>query len=92
MRKFIVERDMPRVGTMARKQLQVAVLKSHEVLRVLGSDIQWLESSVAANKLFCVYLAANEAIIYRHAGLSGFPATKVTEIHQVIDLAFAEYA
>jgi hypothetical protein len=92
MRKFMIERDMPGVGTLARKQLQEAVLKSYEVLRLLGPDIQWVESSVAANKLFCVYLATDEAIIYRHAELSGFPATSVTEIRQMIDPSFREYA
>ena len=54
-------------------------------LRQLGPDIQWLESFVAANKTFCVYLAKDEAIIEKHAELSGFPATKITEVRKMID-------
>ena len=85
LRKFIIERDIPKVGTFEREQLQGAAAKSNEVLRSLGADIQWLESFVAADKTFCVYLAKDEAIIRKHAELSGFPATKVTEIRKMID-------
>jgi hypothetical protein len=65
--------------------LRQAAAKSNEVLRQLGPDIQWLDSFVAADKTFCVYLAKDEEIIQRHAELSGFPATKVTEIGKMID-------
>lgn len=85
MKKYIIERDIPKVGTLEREQLRAAAAKSNEVLRQLGSDIQWLESFVAADKTFCVYLAKDEAIIRRHAELSGFPATKITEIGKMID-------
>jgi hypothetical protein len=85
MKKYIIERDIPKVGTLEREQLRAAAAKSNEVLRQLGPDIQWLESFVAADKTFCVYLAKNEVIIHRHAELSGFPATKVTEIGKMID-------
>src|SRR6202011_1493255 len=80
LRKFVIERDIPSVGSLEREQLAGAAAKSNEVLRQLGPDIQWLESFVAADKTFCVYLAKDEALIHRHAELSGFPATKVTEI------------
>jgi hypothetical protein len=85
LRKFIIERDIPQVGTLERDQLREAAAKSNSVLGQLGSDIQWVESYVAENKTFCVYLAKDEAIIKKHAELSGFPATKVTEVRKMID-------
>lgn len=85
MKRYIIERDIPKVGTFEREQLREAAAKSNQVLRELGPDIQWLESFVAADKTFCVYLAKDEAIIYKHAQLSGFPATKITEISKTID-------
>ena len=85
LRKFIIERDIPKVGTFERDQLRAAAAKSNEVLRQLGPDIQWLESYVADNKTFCVYLAKDETIINEHARISGFPATKITEVKKLID-------
>jgi hypothetical protein len=85
LRKFMIERDIPKVGTLERDQLRGAAAKSNEVLRQLGPDIQWVDSYVAADKTFCVYLAKDEAIIRRHAEMSGFPATKITEIGKMID-------
>ena len=85
LRKFIIERDVPKVGTLEREQLRGAAAKSNEVLRQLGPDIQWVESYVADNKTFCVYLAKDEAIIRKHAEVSGFPATKITEVKKMID-------
>jgi len=83
--KFIIERDIPAVGSFEREQLRGAAAKSNEVLRQLGPDIQWLESYVAADKTFCVYLAKDEAIIRKHAEISGFPATRITEVRKMID-------
>jgi hypothetical protein len=85
LRRFIIERDIPKVGTFEREQLRQAAAKSNEVLRQLGPDIQWLESYVAADKTFCVYLAKDESVIRKHAEISGFPATKVTEVPKMID-------
>ena len=85
LKKFIIERDIPKVGSFEREQLRQAAAKSNDVLRQLGPDIQWVESYVADNKTFCVYLAKDEAIIRRHAELSGFPATKITEVKKMID-------
>jgi hypothetical protein len=85
LRKFIIERDIPKVGTFAREQLRGAAGKSNSVLRELGPDIQWVESYVAEDKTFCVYLAKDEGIIHRHAEISGFPASKITEIRRTID-------
>ena len=85
MRRFVIERDIPAVGTFDREQLRGASAKSNEVLHQLGPDIQWVESYVADNKTFCIYLAKDEAIIHKHAEISGFPATKVTEVKKMID-------
>ncbi len=85
MKKYIIERDIPQVGSLERNQLREAAAKSNSVLKQLGPDIQWLESFVAADKTFCVYLAKDEAIIRKHAELSGFPATKITVISKMID-------
>jgi hypothetical protein len=85
MKKYMIEREIPKVGTLEREQLKAAAAKSNQALRQLGPDIQWLESFVAADKTFCIYLAKDEAIIHRHAEISGFPATKVTEISKMID-------
>ena len=85
LRKFIIERDIPGAGTLEREQLRGAAAKSNGVLRELGPDIQWVESYVAADKTFCVYLAKDEAIIKKHAEISGFPATKITEVRKMID-------
>ena len=85
MQKYIIERDIPKVGTFEREQLRAAAAKSNEVLQQLGPDIQWVESFVADNKTFCVYLAKDETIINEHARISGFPATKITEVKKLID-------
>jgi hypothetical protein len=85
MKRFIIERQIPKVGTLEQDQLQQAAAKSNQALLQLGPDIQWVESFVADDKTFCVYLAKDEALIRRHAELSGFPATKVTEIGKTID-------
>jgi Protein of unknown function (DUF4242) len=85
MKKFMIEREIPKVGSLDQKQLQEAAAKSNLVLRELGPEIQWLESFVTPDKMFCVYLAKDESVIQRHAELSGFPATKVTDIGKTID-------
>lgn len=85
LKKYIIEREIPKVGSLDREQLRGAAAKSNEVLRQLGTDIQWLESHVTTDKIFCVYLGANEAIIKKHAELSGFPATNIYEVRKTID-------
>ena len=85
LNKYIIERDIPEVGTLEREQLAEAAAKSNEVLAQLGPDIQWVESYVAADKTFCVYLAKDEDIIRKHAEISGFPATRVTAVRKMID-------
>jgi hypothetical protein len=85
MKKYLIEREIPKVGTLEHEQLREAASKSNQVLRQLGPDIQWVESFLAADKMFCVYLAEDEALIHQHAEISGFPASTVTEISRTID-------
>ena len=85
MKKYLIEWDNAKVGTLEAEQMRQAAGKSNQALRQLAPDIQWQESFVTADKTFCVYLAKDEAIIHRHAELSGFPATKITEITRTID-------
>ena len=85
MKKYVIEREIPKIGSLTSQQVREAAAKSNSVLAHLGSDIQWKESFVTADKMFCVYLAKDEAVVRKHAELSGFPASKVTEICSVID-------
>jgi hypothetical protein len=85
MKRYVIEREIPKVGTLEREQLRQAAAKSNDALRQLAPDIEWVESFVAADKTFCIYLAKDEAVIHRHAELSGFPASKITEIGKKID-------
>ena len=85
LNKYIIERDIPEVGSLEREQLAEAAAKSNEVLAQLAPDIQWVESYVAADKTFCVYLAKDEDVIRKHAEISGFPASKVTAVRKMID-------
>jgi uncharacterized protein DUF4242 len=85
LRRFVIERDIPKVGTFEREQLRAAAAKSNDVLNKLAPDIQWVESFVADNKTFCIYLAKDEAVIRKHAEISGFPANKITEVRKMID-------
>ncbi len=85
LRRYIIERDIPTVGSFERDQLRAASAQSNGVLDKLAPDIQWVESFVAADKTFCVYLAKDEDMIRKHAEMSGFPATKITEVRKMID-------
>ena len=85
MKKYIIERDIPAIGSAERAALKAAAEKSNAVLKELGPSIQWVETYVAGDKTFCVYLAEDEAIIRRHSELSGFPANKITEVRKMID-------
>lgn len=85
LRKFVIERDIPKVGSFEREQLRAAAHASNEVLRKLGPDIQWIESFVTPDKTYCIYLAKDEAIIRQHAEISGFPATHIAEVRKIID-------
>jgi hypothetical protein len=85
VKRFVIEREMPSVGTLEREQMRAAAEKSNAVLRQLGADIQWIESHVTQDKIYCVYLAKDVALIRKHADISGFPANKISEVKRVID-------
>jgi hypothetical protein len=81
----MIERNIPKVGSLNGEQLKGAAAKSNEALRELGPDVQWITSFVSEDKTFCVYLAKDEEIIKKHAEISGFPANKITELSGSID-------
>lgn len=85
MKRFVIERDIPKIGTFESAQLRDAAKTSNAALSKLAPLVQWDHSYVAANKTFCVYLAEDEEAIRKHAELSGFPATVITEISTIID-------
>jgi hypothetical protein len=85
MRKFIIEREIPGIGGADQGAMREAAVKSNGVLDALGQDIQWIESYVTGDKIFCVYLAKDETYIRKHAEKSGFPANRVTEVKRMID-------
>ncbi len=85
MKRFVIEREIPGVGTLEREQLREAAQKSNSVLHQLGPDIQWVHSYVTQDRIYCVYLATDAALIRKHADMSDFPASKVTEVKRVID-------
>ncbi|HMG90622.1 MAG TPA: DUF4242 domain-containing protein [Chryseolinea sp.] len=90
MPKFVIERHIPNAGKLTAEQLRAASQKSREVLAKLGSDIQWIHSYVAGDKIYCIYLAPSEELILEHARLAGFPADKITLLSAVIDLSTAD--
>ena len=85
MKRYLIERELPGVGSMSGQELAQAATKSNGALAELNGKVQWVHSYVTDNKTFCVYLAQNEAAVKEHARLSGFPANKVTEISAIID-------
>jgi Protein of unknown function (DUF4242) len=90
MPKFLIEREIPGAGSMSPQQLQGVAEKSCSVLRDLGPKIQWIESYVTDNKIYCVYIAPNEETVREHAARGGFPANRVSEIKRMIDPTTAE--
>ena len=85
MKRYVIERNLPGVGGMSGEQLKAAAAKSNAALAQLSGKAQWLQSFVVEDKTFCIYLAEDEAAVHEHARLSGFPANKVTEVHNIID-------
>lgn len=90
MPKFIIERRIPGAGSFTVSDLRSISQKSREVLCQLGSDIEWIHSYVAGDKIYCIYIAPNEELIRTHAKLGGFPADSITEITNIIDLSTAD--
>jgi uncharacterized protein DUF4242 len=85
MKRYVIERELPGIGGLNRAQLKDAAATSNGALAKLAGKAQWEHSYVVDNKTFCIYLAENEAAVKEHAKLSGFPATKVSEVRTVID-------
>jgi len=92
MPKFLIEREILGAGSMLKDQLQAISEKSCSVLRNLGPQIQWVESYVTDNKIYCVYIAPDEEMVREHARLGGFPANRISEIKTIIDPTTAEKA
>ncbi|WP_041277556.1 DUF4242 domain-containing protein [Desulfotalea psychrophila] len=90
MPKYIIEREFPGAGKLTASELQGISSKSCEVLRELGPSIQWVESYVTKNKIYCVYIAPNKGMVVEHASQGGFPANKVSEVMTKIDPTTAE--
>ncbi|MGZ8201477.1 MAG: DUF4242 domain-containing protein [Methylosarcina sp.] len=90
MPKYIIERDIPNVGTLTQQELQGISQKSCGVLQEMGPRIQWLQSYVTGDKVYCVYIAPDEASIREHAEKGGFPANTISEVKTVIDPTTAE--
>ena len=90
MPKFIIERDIPGAGKLSREQLQGISRKSCDVLRAMGTRVQWVESYVTDEKVYCVYIAADAELIREHAKQGGFPADRVAQVRQIIDPTTAE--
>jgi len=85
MQRYLIERDIPAIGSLEREQIRAAAQKSNDVLKDLGTGIQWVQSFATPDKLFCVYLARDEAIVRDHARISGFPATRIYQVKRVVD-------
>ena len=90
MPKFLIEREIPGAGNLSDQELQAISQKSCGVLQEMGSQIQWVESYVAGDKVYCVYIAPDEEMVREHARRGEFPANRVSEIRRTIDPTTAE--
>jgi hypothetical protein len=90
MPKYVIEREIPGAGNLSSGELQGISQKSCGVLRELGPQVQWVQSYVTDNKIYCIYIAPDEASVRKHAELGGFPANSVQEVRTVIDPTTAE--
>lgn len=90
MPKYVIERNIPGAGKMSSADLRAVSQKSCSVLRALGSEIQWLHSYVTDDKVYCVYIAPNEAMVRKHATQAGIPADSVVAVRRMIDPTTAE--
>ncbi len=90
MPKYVIEREISGAGNLSTHELKAIAQKSCDVLRNMGPEIQWLESYVTGDKVYCVYIAPNEQVIREHAKQGGFPADRVSQVAAVIDPTTAE--
>lgn len=90
MPKFVIEREIPGAGKLSPIELEAIAQKSCAALREMGPQIQWLQSYVTDDKIYCVYIAPNEEAVRKHAQQGGFPANRVSRIRSMIDPTTAE--
>jgi hypothetical protein len=90
MPKFVIERDIPGLGNLTDAEIKEVSRKSMAVLKSMGTEIQWLQSYVTGDKMYCVYLAPDEATIREHANKGGFPANRISAVRRLIDPSTAE--
>jgi hypothetical protein len=90
MPKYVIEREIPDAGKLSAQELQAISQKSCGVLSNLGPQIQWVQSYVTDDKVYCVYIAPNEEMVREHANRGGFPANRISEVRSVIDPTTAE--
>jgi len=90
MPKYVIEREIPGAGKLTAEELKGISETSCNVLRKMGSEIQWIHSYVAEDKIYCVYVAPNEEMVREHARLGGFPANSVSRVSTIIDPVTAE--
>jgi cell division inhibitor SulA len=90
MPKYVIEREIPGAGNLSGNEIQAVAQTSCNVLRNLGPEIQWVESFVTQDKIYCIYIAPNEQMIREHAQQGGFPANRVSEVKRMIDPTSAE--
>jgi hypothetical protein len=90
MPKFVIEREVPGAGNLTDAELQAIAQKSVEVIKGMGPEIQWLQSYVTGDKIYCVYLAPDESAIREHAKRGGFPANRISAVRRLIDPSTAE--
>jgi hypothetical protein len=90
MPKYVIEREIPGAGSLTQEQIAAISQKSCGVLKNLGPQIQWVESYVTPDKIYCIYIAPNEAMVREHAKQGGFPANRISEVKRRIDPTSAE--
>lgn len=90
MPKYVIERDIPGVGSLSPDSLRAISRKSCDVLRGMGPEIQWVQSFVTGDKIYCVYVAPSEEAVREHASRGGFPANRVSQVMSVIDPVTSE--
>lgn len=90
MPKYVIERDIPGAGNLSAEELQSISQKSCDILQEMGPRIQWVQSYVTGDKLYCVYIAPNEEMVAEHAKKGGFPANSITKVVTMIDPTTSE--
>jgi uncharacterized protein DUF4242 len=90
MPKFVIEREIPGAGKLTADQLHAISQKSCSVIEAIGPRIQWLQSYVTDNKIYCIYIAVDEAAVREHAQQGGFPANSIAQVRSIIDPTTSE--